>query len=78
MCQLVHYQLISSQDLILVHIVQQKPTIKAQIAGRMITSGTNVVVFALVYLEKPRLKKLIIINHKKRWILAGTGNLLLL
>ena len=45
-----------AKDLILVHIVQLKPMIKAQISGR---SGISDVAFASVYSEKPCLKKLI-------------------
>ena len=48
-----------AKDLILVHIVQLKPMIKAQISGRMVSSGVSDVAFASVYSEKTRLKKLI-------------------
>ena len=47
-----------TKDLILVHTVQLKPMIKAQISGRMVCSGTSDVVFTSVYSEKTRLKKL--------------------
>ena len=43
---------------ILVHIVQLKRTIKAQISGRMASISISVVVTASVYLEITRLKKL--------------------
>ena len=50
-----------AKHVILVHIVQLKPMIKAQISGRMISSGINDVVIASVYSEKTCLKKLIMI-----------------
>ena len=40
------------------HTVQLKPTIKAQISGRMASIGISDVVTASVYSEKTRLKKL--------------------
>ena len=46
-----------AKDLILVHTVQLKPMIKAQISGRMVSSGISDVLFASVYSEKNRLKK---------------------
>ena len=45
-------------DVILVHRVQLKPMTKAQISGRMESSGISDVAFASVYSEKSRLKKL--------------------
>ena len=50
-----------ARDVILVHTVQLKPMIKAQISGRMISSGISDVAIASVYSEKTRLKKLIMI-----------------
>ena len=50
-----------AKDLILVHTVQLKPKINAQISGRMVFSGVSDVAFASVYLEKTHLKKLMII-----------------
>ena len=47
-----------AKDLILVHTIQLKPMIKAQISGRMVSSGIR---FTSVYSEKTRLKKLMII-----------------
>ena len=47
-----------AKGLILVHTVQLKPMIKAQILGRMVTIGISDVAFASVYSEKTRLKKL--------------------
>ena len=46
---------------VLVLTVQLKPMIKAQISGRMISSGISDVATASVYSEKTRLKKLIMI-----------------
>ena len=45
------------KDLILVHTVQLKPMIKAQISGRMVSSGISDA-SSSVYTEKIRLKKL--------------------
>ena len=45
----------------LVYTVQRKPMIKAQISGRMVSSGISDVVIASVHSEKTRLKKLIMI-----------------
>ena len=47
-----------AKDLILVHIVQLKPMIKAQISGRMVSSGISDVASASVHSEKTRPKKL--------------------
>ena len=47
-----------TKELILVHTVQLKPMIKAQISGRMVSSGISDVAFASVYSEKTRLNKL--------------------
>ena len=68
-----------AKDLILVHIVQLKPMIKAHFSGRMVSSGISDVAFASVHSEKTRLKKLIMIiiirkNRQKRQFLAGTRN----
>ena len=52
-------QLIIRNDLILVHAVQLKPTIKVQISGRMASIGISDVVTASVYSEKTRMKKLV-------------------
>ena len=41
-----------AKDLILVHTVQLNPIIKAQISGRMISSGISDVVIASVHSEK--------------------------
>ena len=54
-----------AKGLILVHTVKLKPMIKAQISGRMVSSGISDVVFASVYSEKTRLKKLMIIILNK-------------
>ena len=47
-----------AKDLILVHTVQIKPMIKAQISGRMVSSGISDVASASVHSEKTRPKKL--------------------
>ena len=46
----------------LVHTVQLKPTMKAQISGRMVSSGISDEAFASVYSEKTRLKKCMMIT----------------
>ena len=50
-----------AKDLILVHTVQLKVMVKAQIRGRMVSSGISDVVIASVHSEKTRLKKLMMI-----------------
>ena len=58
-----------AKDLILLHTVQLKPMMKAQISGRMVASGISDVAFASVSSEKTILKKLmimIIINTSNR------------
>ena len=47
-----------AKDLILVHTVQLKPMIIAQISGRIVSSGIRDVAFASVQSDKTRLKKL--------------------
>ena len=42
-----------ANDLIVVHTVQLKQMIKAQISGRMVSSGISDVAFASVHSEKP-------------------------
>ena len=54
-----------AKDLILVHTVQLKPMIKAQISGQMVSNGISDVAFASVHYEKTHLKKLIIIITEK-------------
>ena len=49
-------------DLILVHAVQLKPTIKVQISGRMASIGISDVVTASVYSEKTHMKKLMMMK----------------
>ena len=65
----------------LVHTVQLKPMIKAQIPGRMVSSGTTAVAFASVYSEKTRLKKLmimiIIMNKSQETMVFGGGQKLI-
>ena len=48
------------------HTVQLKPMIKVQISGRMASIGISDVVTALVYSEKTRLKKLMLIMNKSQ------------
>ena len=50
-----------AKDLILVHTVQLKPMVKAQISGRMVSSGVSDVAIASVQSEKTHLKKLMMI-----------------
>ena len=45
-----------AKDVVLVHTVQLKSMIKAQISGRMKSSGISDVAIASVYSEKTRLK----------------------
>ena len=47
--------------LIVVHIVKLKPIIKAQISGKLVTSGISDVATASVHSKKNRMKKLIMI-----------------
>ena len=65
-----------AKDFILVHRVQLKPIIKAQISEKLVSSGTSDVAFASVHSEKTRLKKLLImiIVMKKSQFLAGARN----
>ena len=53
------------KDFILVQTVKLKPMIKAQISGRMVSSGISDVVIASVHFEKTCQKKLIIIIIKE-------------
>ena len=76
--QLAHHQLMSQpRTSVLVHIVELKPMIKEQIAGRMVSSGICDVAFASVYSEKTRLKKLmkniIIIMNKLQEMIVFSG-----
>ena len=48
--------------LILVHTVQLKPIIKAQISGIMVSIGKSDIVTASVHSEKTRLKKLMMMK----------------
>ena len=48
-------------DLILVHIVQLNPMIKAHSSGRIVFSSISDLVIASVHSEKTRLKKLMMI-----------------
>ena len=69
--QLAHYQLMSQQGPHFSPHSTAKPRIKTQIPGRMICSVINVVAFASVYLEKTRLKKLMIMNLSQETMVFG-------
>ena len=61
---------VPNKGLILVHTVKLKPIIKAQISGKLVTSGISDVAIISVHSEKTRLKKLmnmiiIITNNRK-------------
>ena len=58
-----------AKDLILLHTVQLKPMMKAQISGRMVSSGISDVAFASVSSEKTILNKLMIM------IIINTSNI---
>ena len=64
-----------TKDLILVHTVQLKPMVKAQISGRMVSSGISDVAITSVHSEKNRLKKLmmIIIMNKSQETMVFSG-----
>ena len=72
------------KDLILVHTVRLKPTIKLQISARMVSNGISDVATASVYSEKTHLKKLmmmmkmIIINNRKMVPITGRARSFLL
>ena len=51
----------SQQGLILVHTVKLKPIIKAQISGKLVTSGISDVATVSVHSEKNRMKKCMMI-----------------
>ena len=53
-----------AKELILVHTVQLKPMIKAQISGRIVFSGISDVAIASLHSEKTRLKKCMMIMIK--------------
>ena len=74
-CQLAHHQLMSQQGRILVHTVKLKPIIKAQISGKLVTSGISDVAFASVYSVKTRLKKMIMIirPYQLDYMFLGLG-----
>ena len=59
--QLAHHQLMFQQGPILVHTVKLKPIIKAQISGKLVTSGISDEAVASVHSEKTHLKKMIMI-----------------
>ena len=59
--QLAHHQLMSQQRPHFSPHSKAQANYKAQISGKLVTSGISDVVTASVYLEKTRLKKLIMI-----------------
>ena len=60
-----------AKDVVLVHTVQLKPMIKAQISGRMISSGINDVAITSVYSKKTRLKKFIMNKSQEMTVVGG-------
>ena len=68
-----------AKDFILVHTVQLKPMIKAQISGRMVSSGITDVAFASVHSKKTGLKKsmeiiiIIIFMNKSQEMMVFSG-----
>ena len=66
-----------NKGLILVHTVKLKPITKAQIPGKLVTSGISDVVTASVHSEKTSLKKMImiiiIIINRKFVLVGGTA-----
>ena len=60
-----------TKDLSLVHTVELKPIIKAQISGRMISSGISDVEIASVYSEKTRLsQETTVFGGRQKWTSA--------
>ena len=55
----------SANEPVLVHTVKLKPIIKAQISGKLVTSGISDVAIASVHSEKTRLKNMIMISVNK-------------
>ena len=51
-CTALSDEKIARNNVVIVHTVQLKPMIKAQISGRMVSSGISDVAIASVYLEK--------------------------
>ena len=56
-----------AKDLVLVHTVQLKLTIKTQVSGRMISSGINYVAFVSIYFDKTSLRRLLILLQHKNY-----------
>ena len=52
-----------AKDLVLVHTVKLKPMIKAQISGRIVSSGISEIVIASVHSERTR-RNLVLIERK--------------
>ena len=55
-----------AKDLVLVHTVNLRPMIKAQISERMVSIGISEVAITSVYSEKTHLKKSIIIGERAK------------
>ena len=60
--QLKAISYLARKDLIVVHAVQLKPTIKVQISGRMASFGISDVVTSSVYSEKTNMNKLMMMK----------------
>ena len=58
---------------ILVHTVHLKPIIKAQISGKLVSSGVSDVLITSVHSEKTRLKKMIMIIIITKKMVPITG-----
>ena len=75
-CQLAHNQLICPQGPHFSPHSTAKTTIKAQISGKIVSSGTSVVAFSSVRMDKTHLKKLtimIIIMNKSQEVTVFHG-----
>ena len=60
-----------AKDIVLVHTVQLKSMIKAQISGRMISSVISYVAIASAYSEKTRPKKFITNKSQETTVFGG-------
>ena len=74
-CRLAHHQLMSQQRPHFCPHSNAKPIIKAQISGKLVTSGISDVATASVHSEKTRMKKMItiIISMNKSQELTDFG-----
>ena len=73
----MHNQLMGPQGRYILHTVQLKLMIKAQISGRMASISISDVETASVYSEKTRLKKLMLImnNSQETTVFSGRQKL---